>query len=320
MNSTRLIDDSKTAVNQEARLRNINGHSYYRWILSLIQRKHMQVLYTPGHSSEQSVPAALNHEADHYASRSQNYIHDIAYAPIPTFSMNTFTYYTDDDRWIESNIRVFINHFLAMNTAASLSLGNWQRMAAHLYDSHPPPAYPYTHATAAYSVTIQLYARSGQLPTADLLNNHEKMLSNVCRFGCDAIEDAYHIFVRCPRFESWREETSQALVARTEMKLDEQETETDDQKAILHAAKSLFKDTPVIWPLYYTFYFLGHIPNLEPLLPDPPKDRDGRMRRCKLLHHLSADWHLVAIRLAGRIFGDVQWEMAKRNELLWGKH
>jgi hypothetical protein len=36
LNSTMLIDDSLTAVNQERRLRSMNGRSYYRWILDLV--------------------------------------------------------------------------------------------------------------------------------------------------------------------------------------------------------------------------------------------------------------------------------------------
>lgn len=36
MNSTHLINDSKTAVDQEPKLCHMNGRSYYRWILLLV--------------------------------------------------------------------------------------------------------------------------------------------------------------------------------------------------------------------------------------------------------------------------------------------
>jgi hypothetical protein len=37
MNSVHFIDDSRTAINQDSWLRNMDGRSYYRWISDLIQ-------------------------------------------------------------------------------------------------------------------------------------------------------------------------------------------------------------------------------------------------------------------------------------------
>ena len=51
LNSTMLIDDSSTAVNQERRLRSMNGRSYYRWILDLLTRKAATITYTKAHTS-----------------------------------------------------------------------------------------------------------------------------------------------------------------------------------------------------------------------------------------------------------------------------
>jgi hypothetical protein len=49
MNSTILIDDSRTTVNQERQLCMMNGRSYYRWILDLASRKSLCILCTKSH-------------------------------------------------------------------------------------------------------------------------------------------------------------------------------------------------------------------------------------------------------------------------------
>lgn len=46
LNSVRLIEDSGTAVGIEARLRHMNGRSYYRWIQLLLRDEPANVLYT----------------------------------------------------------------------------------------------------------------------------------------------------------------------------------------------------------------------------------------------------------------------------------
>ena len=46
LNSVRFIDDSKTSINQESCLRNMNGCSYYRWIMDLAHR--IRILPKPG--------------------------------------------------------------------------------------------------------------------------------------------------------------------------------------------------------------------------------------------------------------------------------
>src|SRR6202044_3841297 len=112
-----LIDDSRTAVKQERRLRSMNGRSYYRWILDLVFRKSATVTYTKAHTNDTSLPASLNREADHYASSAQKSIMSIPIAPSPTFFMDPFTFHRQSDGWIESNIRYFVDHFIAKATA-----------------------------------------------------------------------------------------------------------------------------------------------------------------------------------------------------------
>ncbi|KAJ7079987.1 hypothetical protein B0H15DRAFT_762330, partial [Mycena belliarum] len=237
--------------NQESRLRCMTGRSYYRWILSLVSRNPLKIVYTPGHSDEVSIPARMNLEADHYASSAQRYIADVPAAPIPTFFMDEFTFYTTADGWIESSIRHYTDKSQISSASTTLGDGHQQRMTLALYDSKSPPEFPYTHAYSAYSAVVQLYARSGQLPVADLLYSRAKMADPQCRNGCDAVEDQHHIFVMCTRYAEWRSSAAQETLTRTNNKLGEKGIEEADRVGLLTIAKSLFTDNIDIWPLHY---------------------------------------------------------------------
>ncbi|KAJ7841920.1 hypothetical protein B0H14DRAFT_2231219, partial [Mycena olivaceomarginata] len=96
--------------------------------------------------------------------------------------------------------------------------GCWRMVissAAHHYTTRNPHPNSPTHAYLAYSALIQLYARSGQLSTADLLYSRGLLPSPRCHMGCDAIEDAHHIFVNCARYEDWRAKAAEELEKRT---------------------------------------------------------------------------------------------------------
>ncbi|KAJ7327652.1 hypothetical protein DFH08DRAFT_1026823 [Mycena albidolilacea] len=160
LNSVRLIDDSKTAVDHNT-----------AW--------------------EVSIPSRMNYEADHYTLSVQRHVHQLPTAPIPTFFMDEFTFYTREDGWIESNIRDYTAKSHTRNTATLATASNHQRMALQLYDTKPPPEYSYTHTYSAYLAVVQLYACSSQLPTADLE-------TPLCWLGCKVIDDQHHIFVDCP--------------------------------------------------------------------------------------------------------------------------
>ncbi|KAJ6563702.1 hypothetical protein DFH09DRAFT_1035307 [Mycena vulgaris] len=295
LNSTRLIDDSKTAIDQRARLRGMNGRSYYRWILRLVADNPLKIVYTPGHSSER-------------------HIRDVFTAPVPTFFMDEFTFFTHDDGWIESNIRNFIDKSRSLTSSKLLAAGHQQRMAIHLYDPKAPPEYSYTRAYSAYSAVVQLYARSGQLATADLLYSRDKLDDPNCRAGCNAIEDQHHIFVECTRYAKWREKATEEILSRMGNKLDEQGIEEADRVGLLATVKSLFSDDASVWPLQYSVYYLGHLPKFDHLLPKKVGDDDGKFTHTKLAHHLAYDWHTAAIRLTGRIWGDWQKEMVKKTD------
>ncbi|KAJ7075102.1 hypothetical protein B0H15DRAFT_917163 [Mycena belliarum] len=131
-----------------------------------------------------------------------------------------------------------------------------------------------------------------------------------CRNGCDAVEDQHHIFVMCTRYAEWRSSAAQEILTRTNNKLGEKGIKEADRVGLLTIAKSLFTDNIDIWPLHYSTYFLGHVPKFDHALPGMP-DAD-RLTRTRLAHHLACDWHTACIRLAGRIWGDMQREMAKK--------
>ena len=206
LNSVQLIEDSRSSISQEARLRNMNGRSYYRWISDLAKEVRTAVNYTKGHSDEVMLASLLNYEADYYASKSQKVANSVHPAPYPTFYMDEYTFYRPIDGWIESHIRTFIDYFLIEAISDELAIGHGYRMTTRLYDKRTPPTYPYLRATSAYTALVQLYARSGQLPTAEGMVQKGQGNDNRCRIGCKAVEDMHHIFVVCLEYDKLRKE------------------------------------------------------------------------------------------------------------------
>ncbi|KZV78085.1 hypothetical protein EXIGLDRAFT_571841, partial [Exidia glandulosa HHB12029] len=200
----------------ERRIRRMNARSYYRWLFTLAEQHRgagLHPQYTPGHSAAVDLPAALNMFADHYATKAQSHIDDLPAAPTPSFAMDDYTYWTAPDGWVEASMRDFYSHHRARQQGLSLSGSRGGRMAVTLY-AGPRPEYPYTRAYASYSAAVQLYARSGQLPTARTLADRNRSMvctSPMCRHGCIALEDDYHVFVNCPRYVGFRLESAAEL-------------------------------------------------------------------------------------------------------------
>ena len=76
-----------------------------------------------------------------------------------------------------------------------------------LYDTHPPPPHPYTHASSAYSALIQLYSHSPQLNGTFIRYCCFGDITPTCHFSCDTLETPHHLFVSCPHFTSVCDET-----------------------------------------------------------------------------------------------------------------
>ena len=311
LNSVRLINDSQTNVSQVPRLRYMNGRSYYRWILSLVNRNRVAITYTEGHSNTVTLEAKLNDEADFLATSCQKILTELSYAPTPSFFMNDYTLFSTTDGWIESNTSHFIDSLLARKAAMSLGMVHDLRMSTWAHDPGPLPDFPYTKAVSAHSAAVQLYARSGQLATAEVLYKRGKRDSDLCCLGCDATGDMHHIFVHCEQYKRLRVEANTELLERMELKLTNMHTEEAIKTRLLTAAKFLFCDNADIWPLHRSLYYLGQIPNLDPLISNEAGMNEIARRR--LRSHVSSDWHTSSIRLAGRIFGDYQRRMAVLN-------
>ncbi|KAJ7795080.1 hypothetical protein B0H14DRAFT_2189239, partial [Mycena olivaceomarginata] len=103
-----------------------------------------------------------------------------------------------------------------------------------------------------------------------------------CRHGCNAIEDQHHLFVNCKCYAGWRTSATEDIHTRTENKLIE--------KGIKEADR--------------------HIPKFDHALPKTLDSESVTLTRTRLGHHFACDWHTACIRLAGRIWGDMQREMA----------
>ncbi|KAJ7138982.1 hypothetical protein C8R44DRAFT_544901, partial [Mycena epipterygia] len=129
-----------------------------------------------------------------------------------------------------------------------------------------------------------------------------------CRFRCDAIEDQHRIFVDCSHYAPWHDKAAEEIVSRTNNKLAKKGIEEADRVDLLTIAKSLFQDDDVIWPLQYCTFYLGHILKFNHFLPKIPNS--DKLAHMQLAHHFASDWHTASIRLAGRIWGDVQRRMA----------
>jgi hypothetical protein len=292
LNSTTLIDDSRTAINQERRLCVMNGRSYYRWILDLVSRKSATITYTKAHTNDTSLPSTLNRQADHYASSAQKFISSIPIAPVPSFFMEPYTFHREPDGWIESNIRHFVDHFSAIATADKLALMPKHRMSTWLHDPNPPPPWIYTKAPSAYTALVQLYARSGQLVTAHGMCQKKALASPICRFGCPDTENPHHLFIVCPRYSEMRLKALESLTMSIKMRLDEDEVNTSDQQRVLDTVKYIFSDSENTWPLHSSMYYLGQLPKLEPLLS--PLSSSNTVNRARLIRNLAADMHLAS--------------------------
>ena len=107
--------------------------------------------YTKGHSEELSSQSVLNSEADYYATKEQTIANSLPLATTPTFFMDEYAFHRSLDRWIETNIRSYIEITKTEYTAQWISLGHDNRMSNWLYDPTPPPEYPCTKATSAHS-------------------------------------------------------------------------------------------------------------------------------------------------------------------------
>ncbi|KAF8959911.1 hypothetical protein BDZ97DRAFT_1835533 [Flammula alnicola] len=256
--------------------------------------------HTRAHTTSPSLPSALNRLADHIASQSQRFFAPPPAVPVPTFSMDPYTPYSESNGYIESNITLHIDNALTRHTRTQ----HPSIAFPILYDTTPPPPYPYTHAASAYSATIQLYSRSAQLDSAYTLSNrfgapHQPW----CRFGCHCFETAHHIFTECPRFSAFRQSATETLRDTVTTTLETFNLDTTTFIFTLRVIDELFADSPS-WPTARSLYYLGVIPPLS--LPSERMQSITALQQQRLCRNLAHEFHFSAIHLTARIWGIVR--------------
>lgn len=318
LNSARLISDSFVHNRPPPSWSSLPARSLYRWLRDLLSQfpDYPTLTYTPAHTSSTGLHSLVNAHADHYASSSQHHPLSKPTMPIPTFSMDHYTPFTEADRFIEYNVASFVHHFSARRSASDPTFHPNQTHLKPLYDDHSLPDHPYTRASSAYSAVIQLYSRSSQLPTPALLSMRLRDGAENCRRSqCYidrrtwVLDDQHHIFVTCPSFHHLRQQYLQRVLKETTALLEEFHLSPTTHHALLRAASTLFDDAALTWPEYRSRYYLGLITSLAHLSPTgvylPTKDRE------RFTHRVAHLWHTVAIQLAGRIWG----EWSRRNRV-----
>ncbi|PBK92015.1 hypothetical protein ARMGADRAFT_1081437 [Armillaria gallica] len=130
LNSVCITQDAKSVGGIEARLRQLPGCSYYRWIIHIQKLSpNITLEYAPHHSHKKTIPVILNSEADHHASHAQKHTSQLPVAPISTFFMHEYTFVTPEDGWIESDIKSYINSSLIRTKVQELGVGQHHQMA-----------------------------------------------------------------------------------------------------------------------------------------------------------------------------------------------
>ena len=196
----------------------------------------------------------------------------------------------------------------------SLPLGTDTECSSMVLTTQPPPTYSYLKAVSAHSAAVQLYARSGQLATPDILYSRGKAGDNLCPFGCGVTGSMHHLFVQCTVYSEWRVQASSELVIETRKKLRCLLTDGDCssiEDGLVQIAKSIFSADSSKWPLQKNVFYLGKHPSLKELINETSIQNTVLRRR--IISHISSEWHSKSIRLAGRIFRDYQKRMAVIN-------
>lgn len=171
----------------------------------------------------------------------------------------------------------------------------------------PPPDYPYMKATSPYNThtTLCLLWTTGN--RRNLAQKREVRREQVLL----QLKDMHHLYIKCKHYKRWRMEIAERIVEKMKIKLADKGLLETMTSGLLLIVKSMFKNND-IWLLHSSFYYLG-------LTPQIPWDltKNGQLDSVlqqQLTYHISHDWHLEAIWLAGRIWGNMQREMARQNE------
>ncbi|KAF5370395.1 hypothetical protein D9758_006983 [Tetrapyrgos nigripes] len=279
--------------------------SLYRWLYSLLISlpNSPTISHVRAHTSQLDIPSQANALVDRHASLAQQLSTPPPYAPLPTFAMADYVLYHSSFGYIESGIPEVLKSLYRQVVVDPLSFSPAARMMRSLYDPHPPPSHPYLRASSAYSASIQLYLRSGQLPTRQITapRLHEK--SSLCRFGCCTVESPHHLFVQCTHFNRIRAHYTARALESLQTHAQSMGIPRHWHENLHRVANVLFYDHS-LWPLSSSRYYFGLLPEIQPHIPLVPSW--STLARERFITRLSNSWHYLAIQLAARIWGYVQ--------------
>ncbi|KAL0571565.1 hypothetical protein V5O48_010397 [Marasmius crinis-equi] len=280
------------------------ARALYRWIAAIVHHRNLHsrvsVIYTPSHTSSNTIPARANDLADRLASSHIKLLIRPPPAPLPTFFMDNFTLFSDHHSYIEADPLLYISTLLASKASSDLDFRPASTLLLPLHDPTPPPTYPYTRSSADFSIVLQLYARSSQLDTTYLRAQRHlsSETSSLCSYGCAELETPHHLFATCPYTGPFRAHATSCLLSKiTSLSQRQLYNLSETQRtAIANISALLFEDSD-IWPLQKTRYYLGVMPDMDDLVPSISSNH--RARRA-----IVQAWHTASIYLAGRIWGD----------------
>jgi hypothetical protein len=94
-----------------------------------------------GKTAESSIPSILNSSADHNASKSQHILRSLPHAPLPTFFMDRFTFFTSSDSCtrVQDN---FPRQLISTDTASLGLLSKPDSYSLVSNNQHHIPPYP----------------------------------------------------------------------------------------------------------------------------------------------------------------------------------
>ncbi|KAK0502361.1 hypothetical protein EDD18DRAFT_688802 [Armillaria luteobubalina] len=302
LNSSHIISSALHLPPSPHQWSSLPGRSLYRWLLYLLQHSPPphhppNIIYTPAHTNSSSAPSTVNALADQLASGSQHSLLRPPPAPLPTFFMDSFMLYSQNDGYIETSITSYLPSVLTSTLYSSPDFRPAMTMLLPLYDQHTLPEHPYLRASSTYSALVQLYARSEQLDTTYTRFRRFGNVSPLCISGCDSLETIHHVFVSCPAYRSFCQQATKTLITETSHILDSAEVPLLFCSSFLQVIRRLFEDGPD-WPQSLSRFYLGLTPSL------PCRTGLPEVKATRLLAHIAHIWHTSSIRLAGRIWAE----------------
>ncbi|KAF5373304.1 hypothetical protein D9615_007407 [Tricholomella constricta] len=265
--------------------------AYHRWLQDITQRSpDTGVLHVKAHTTSSSLPARLNRAADHAALHCHSLYNPPPSFPAPTFHLQPYCFFAPGRGFFEGNLPQYLQKQQAAAFNTSKAVWSTHLTSPNLYDSTPPPLFPYQRSPYAYAAIIQLYARSAQLDSRDLLTSRlDAGCTPWCRYGCHVLESPHHLFTHCHAFDTLRQSAVHDLLSSVDTALDDS-VPPPAQRTLIGLTRSLFSDD-ASWPTGQTRYYMGFLPPIDHLhLPQSLHTR---------ISHL---WHTASIHLAGRVW------------------